>query len=102
MKRFQSVLLLLLIFFIKIPLAESSNKEGVLKQLTVGDHACYVDFMDGEGKPFSEMATFEVCDRDDLIGQKVQIEFEEGNVYAASCQGNMDCTDTETVMLVAQ
>jgi uncharacterized protein YecT (DUF1311 family) len=75
---------------------------GTLKDMVAGDHACYVDFIDEQGQPFHEMAGFEICERTDLIGSLVHIEYEEGNVYAASCQGNMDCTDTERVLLVTR
>ena len=91
-----------LIMFMSCAIAEDKKTTGTLKDMVAGDHACYVDFVDEQGQPFSEMASFEICERDDLVGQQVHIEYEEGNVYAASCEGDMDCLDTETVMLVTQ
>jgi len=89
-----------LIMFMSCAIAEDKKTTGTIKDMVAGDHACYVDFVDEQGQPFSEMASFEICERNDLVGQQVQIEYQEGNVYAASCQGDMDCPDTETVMLV--
>ncbi len=95
-------LLCSLVIFMSCANAQDKKTTGTLKEMVAGDHACYVDFVDEQGQPFHEMAGFEICERTDLIGQQVHIEYEEGNVYAASCEGDMDCPDTETVMLVTQ
>jgi hypothetical protein len=72
----------------------------VVKGLTAGDRACYLEVEDGDGKSREEMASFELCERTDLIGKKVRLQFEKAQVQAESCQGNPDCTDSETVDLV--
>ncbi len=72
----------------------------IVRGLTAGDRACYLEVEDGDGKRHEEMAAFELCERNDLIGRKVRLRFEKTQVQAESCQGNPDCADSETVDLV--
>ena len=65
-----------------------------------GDRACYLTVEDDKGKIRDEMASFELCEREDLVGRRARLHFEKGQVMAESCQGNPDCPDTETVDLV--
>ncbi|MBE9156165.1 hypothetical protein IQ265_04865 [Nodosilinea sp. LEGE 06152] len=74
---------------------------GIIRSLTVGDRACYVEVVNDQGGQFTEFANFEICEQN-LVGQRVQLTYESGNIQAASCQGNPDCADTETVMLITQ
>lgn len=101
MRHYQYALMFTLLFFINTTPADTGKSRGTLTQLNAGDIACYAGFIDEQGLSFSEMADFGICERTDLIGQQVYLEYKEANVYAASCQGNMDCPDTETVKLVA-
>jgi hypothetical protein len=71
-----------------------------VRGLTAGDRACYIEVEDGDGKVREEMAVFEVCERTDLVGQEVRLHFEKAQVQAESCQGNPECTDSVTEMLV--
>lgn len=72
----------------------------VVQGMTAGDRACYLEVEDGAGTSREEMASFELCERTDLVGKRVRLLFEKAQVQAQSCQGNPDCTDSETVDLV--
>ncbi len=72
----------------------------MVRSLTSGDRACYMEIEDAQGKTSSTEASFELCEQTDLIGQRVQLTRESANVLAASCQGNQDCPDRDTVNLV--
>ncbi len=74
---------------------------GTVQRLNVGDRACYIEVADDQGEIFTEFADFEICEQN-LVGQRVQFTYEMGDIQAASCQGNPECADTETVMLITQ
>lgn len=80
---------------------ETKQTEGRLLSASAGDVACYLEFADAQGEPFSEMANFDLCESDALHGEWVQIGYETGNVMADSCAGNPDCSETQVVALVA-
>ncbi len=77
---------------------------GTLVEIQAGDVSCYVTLDKEDGKQETFSGTFEVCPAPEeahpLVGQKVTVTFERGNVLAASCEGNPDCPDSETVDLV--
>lgn len=71
-----------------------------LVSLEAGDRACYLTVQpDGEPER-TDMADFRLCERTDLVGQRVVLTATPSQVQAASCQGNPDCTDMEAVNLV--
>lgn len=74
---------------------------ATVQNLTVGDRACYVDVIDAGGVYSTEYAAFEICEQD-LVGRDVELTYESGTIAAASCQGDPDCSETETVMLITQ
>ncbi|MGB3200263.1 MAG: hypothetical protein WBA99_05140 [Nodosilinea sp.] len=74
---------------------------GTIQSLTAGDRACYVEVINNQRQRFTEFADFEICEQN-LVGQRVQLTYEPGNIQAVSCQGNPDCAETETVMLITQ
>lgn len=74
---------------------------GTIQSLTAGDRACYVELIDDQGQLSTQFASFEICEQD-LVGQRVQFTYTSGNIQAASCQGNPECNETETVMLITQ
>ena len=80
---------------------ETKQTEGRLLSASAGDVACYLEFADAQGEPFSEMANFDLCESDALHGAWVRIGYETGNVMADSCQGDADCSETQVVALVA-
>jgi len=90
------------------PTAEETSElmeyqEGVveLRDLVAGDLGCYATFgtPDGTGV-IEELAAFEVCEQQDLIGRQVTRTYETVNLPAASCEGDPECTDTEAVQVV--
>ncbi|MCB1172494.1 MAG: SH3 domain-containing protein [Leptospiraceae bacterium] len=70
----------------------------IVTSLQAGDTACYVD-LDYDGRKESKMANFEVCDMD-LVGKRILFTTIKGSVAAASCQGDPECSATETVELI--
>ena len=79
---------------------ERKNARGILIDLQAGDVACYATLKDDQGKPFDELAEFEICERTDLLKQSVALSYVMGTVMADSCQGDMDCKDTKAVALI--
>ncbi len=71
----------------------------VLESLEHGDVACYVTLRYADG-PKDMLADFAICDMEEAIGSKVSIRTESQSVMAASCQGDPECTDSETVELI--
>ena len=68
--------------------------------LTMGDTACYVGFTDDKGKLHEEMAVFEMCEQEKFKNKKVIFSYIEENVMAAECQGDPECTKSDTVKLI--
>jgi hypothetical protein len=83
------------------PGAAQQPTTGTIRRLNVGDRACYVDVVNDQGEQTTEFANFEICEQN-LVGQRVQLTYESDNIQAASCQGNPECAETETVMLITQ
>lgn len=74
---------------------------GTIRQLTAGDRACYVDLVDDAGQSSTQYANFEICEQD-LVDRRVSLTYEVGNILAASCQGDVDCEQSNTVTLISQ
>jgi hypothetical protein len=73
-----------------------------IKSLTQGDTACYITLENARGKRSEEMASFELCEKTQLIGQRVRLKRERSAVMAASCQGDPECKKTQTVNLIVK
>jgi hypothetical protein len=76
-----------------------------LERLEAGDRACYVVVRDAAGAELSHPGDFELCpgggaDASALVGSRVTLETRRESIQAESCQGNPECTDSETVDLV--
>lgn len=89
--------LLALFFFCKAAAAQPAV--ATVQDLTVGDRACYVKLTDSNGQVSTEFANFEICDQD-IVGKQVRLTYESGNIMAESCQGDPECAQSETVMLI--
>jgi hypothetical protein len=72
---------------------------AIVKSLTAGDRACYVELMDSKGKVSTQFAEFEICEQK-LVGKRVKLTYKSGNIQATSCQGDPECTASEKVMLI--
>lgn len=71
----------------------------VLESLQHGDTACYVTLRYPDGSK-DYLADFAICDMEEAIGSKVSFKTAKQNVMAASCQGDPECADSETVDLI--
>jgi hypothetical protein len=79
---------------------EVKKTVGVLTELQAGDVACYLSLKDDKGVEFQEMGDFSICEKPSLVGKRLRLTYELGNVMAEECQGDPDCTKTRTVPLV--
>jgi hypothetical protein len=79
---------------------EIKKTVATVKELQAGDVACYLTLKDDQGAEFTEMADFEICEQQSLVGKRVKLTYTLGNVMADECQGNPDCTKTRKVALV--
>ncbi|MET0396906.1 MAG: hypothetical protein ABW277_08800 [Longimicrobiaceae bacterium] len=70
---------------------------AVVRSLTDGDRGCYVVLEDEGGARFDRIAPFELCERRELVGRRARITLGPGAVAADSCQGNPECTESDTV-----
>jgi hypothetical protein len=79
---------------------ETKKTVGTITELQAGDVACYITLKDDQGAEFTELGDFEVCENQSLVGKRVTLTYELGNVMADECEGNPDCTKSKTVALV--
>lgn len=96
---YKFVMLIILVSLSGLSYSQSSYY-GTVKSMQAGDVACYVDLIGDDGKNYQSLANFDICDKRRLIGKRVNIFYEQGNVMAASCNGDMDCRRTETVWII--
>ena len=96
--------LLLPAIFLATPslLAQPHNlpSSGTVKSLEAGDVACNIEFVADDGETHHEMANFEVCEQEGIIGKRATFSYAQALVLADSCEGNPDCPDTQTVWLI--
>ncbi|HEY7766825.1 hypothetical protein [Longimicrobium sp.] len=71
----------------------------VVRELTLGDRGCYLQVEAG-GVRREEIGAMELCERADLVGRTVRLGRAPGAVPAMSCQGDPECAQSDTVMLV--
>lgn len=84
--------------------ANPPNPTGTLKSLENGDRACYVHLTTATGDVAYEGA-FELCaggsqDATGMIGKQVRAVTKLDSVQAASCQGNPECSASDSVNLI--
>lgn len=72
---------------------------GVVTAIESGDISCYVTVRTDDGASQTVHADYSVCDSNVIVDRRVQIEYVEGQVTAASCEGDPECLETETVPL---
>jgi hypothetical protein len=85
---------------------DGGGRSGTLVSIEQGDIACYVTIENG-GTSETMDGDFELCpgggrDASGKIGKQVTLTTEKSSVQAASCQGDPECTATETVDLVTR
>lgn len=78
---------------------ESVPTRGVVTDMESGDVSCYLTLRTDEGATQTVHADYSVCDSNAILDRRVQIEYAPNDVLAASCEGDPECLDTETVAL---
>lgn len=74
---------------------------GMPVSFQTGDTACLITFEDDRGRPFSELADFELCAQEKaLMGKRLALTYRATRVQSPSCQGDPDCKKSDTVILV--
>lgn len=79
---------------------ETKRTVGTVTGLDAGDVACYLSLKDEEGRRFEELADFSICEQTTLVGKRVTLAYELGQILADECQGDPDCKKTRTVAIV--
>lgn len=72
---------------------------GFIKNLNQGDRGCYVDLINSQGEITTQIAEFSICEQD-LIAKPVFLLYETAKVQSVKCQGNPECSLTDTVSLI--
>lgn len=78
----------------------SASEANVIRELVAGDRGCYVRFDDVQGRSSEGVASYELCERTELVGQRVQFRRERTPIQAMSCEGDPDCVHQDTVDLI--
>jgi hypothetical protein len=81
---------------------KTEYKIGTIVSMQAGDRACYVKLLDEKNNKFDALADFDICENKNLIGKKSKLFYEQGNVLAMSCQGNMDCDKSDVVDMIVR
>ena len=80
--------------------SEIKKTTGTLIEMQAGDVACYLTFKDDQNLEFREMAGFEICEQENLIGKSLALQYEAVEILADICQGNPDCKHSKLELLV--
>ncbi len=80
---------------------ETKQTIGILREAVSGDVSCYLELEDTDGGRFQESAVFELCEDPGLIGQRLKLSYTVENVLAESCQGDVDCGQSDRIVLVS-
>ncbi|MGD1904198.1 MAG: hypothetical protein ACFB9N_18380 [Geitlerinemataceae cyanobacterium] len=81
---------------------QSKVEVGTIQGLQQGDRACMADVTSSTGNVTQQFASSELCGQSQLVGQSLRLYYEPVTIAAASCQGNPDCTDSETVLSIVR
>lgn len=75
---------------------------GTVVDLVNADTACNVELRDDAGRTHHESADFDLCfQQPSLIGRRVVLSWTVANVMAASCSGDPECGESESIGLIA-
>lgn len=72
---------------------------ATLLEATAGDIACYLSLRLPDGEQVEQMADFALCEQTPPRDRELQWEYRTERVAAASCQGDPECADSESVAL---
>ncbi len=70
---------------------------AVVTEVEAGDRACYLTLRTDDGGSTTVFGDFSLCETNGLMGRRIQIAYAPDDILAASCQGDPDCLETETV-----
>ncbi len=73
---------------------------GTIKIMEMGGTSCYIRFVH-EGKTYDEQAVFELCEQPQFINKHVRFSYTKQNLLAASCMGNLECKDSESIWIIS-
>ncbi len=73
---------------------------GTILRMVTGDRTCYVDLVDGQGEESRQLASFEVCRQDAIIGRPVRLGYAAALVQSPSCEGAVDCDRYDSLVLI--
>jgi hypothetical protein len=72
----------------------------VVRELTMGDRACYMKLENAQGQSSEELAEFDICTQSQLVDKRVRLTRTPTPISAMSCQGDPECQEKETVNLI--
>ena len=78
---------------------QSVPARAVVTDMESGDRACYLTLREDGGASTTVFADYSVCDSNAILDRRVQIEYAPDDIIAASCEGDPECLDTETVAM---
>lgn len=84
------------------PTTAPQQEPFLVKSLQTGDRACYIELENAKGETSNEFASFELCEQENLVGQRVRLTRKSAPIMAMSCQGRPDCKENETVNLIVK
>ena len=77
-------------------------RHGVILSAEVADTACYLQIKDEKGMAHEELASFSLCEDETLLNKPSDFIYERTHVMAVSCEGDLECTDSEQIWLITQ
>ncbi len=75
---------------------------ATVRSVTPGDRSCYAELVDERDRTATAMAVFDLCEQDAILNTRVRLTYEPVRVMAESCQGDPECRDSETRMLISR
>ena len=73
---------------------------GIVRHLVLGDRACYASIELEGGQIENKLAVMTLCERVELLDQRVTLIVESSAVMAESCEGDPECPDQEWLELI--
>lgn len=74
---------------------------GTVTRVERGDRTCYVGLTDANNNTFVQFADFSICEQN-LEGATVRLTYGPAEVLARSCQGDVDCGQTESATIITE
>lgn len=79
----------------------TKNAFGTPVSFQNGDRGCLITFEDDRGRPFRELADFDLCAQEKALkGKRLALTYTATRVQSPSCQGDPDCKKTDQVVLI--